>query len=123
MSLPYVFCPKCKTNVVWPPSLSPEEKSKIAAEVRTSRLAAVKLNHEPSASISGRQRRYHSMSRRNVGDVIAVSGPCKTKCRSAGNAVRPIWTGEQREGVELSQCIFPTSHLTNTDESSRRQTC
>jgi Zn finger protein HypA/HybF involved in hydrogenase expression len=43
---PYVFCPKCKTNVVLPPSLSPEEKSTIAAEVRASPVAAVKLNHE-----------------------------------------------------------------------------
>jgi len=43
---PHIFCPKCRTNVVWPSSLSPEDKSKIAAEVRESPLAAVKLNHE-----------------------------------------------------------------------------
>jgi hypothetical protein len=32
--------------VVWPPTLSLEEKAKIAAEVRESPLAAAKLNHE-----------------------------------------------------------------------------
>jgi hypothetical protein len=41
---PHIFCPKA--NVVWPASLPSEEKSRIAAEVRESPLAAVKLNHE-----------------------------------------------------------------------------
>lgn|SRR5574337_1456845 len=43
---PYIFCPQCKANVVWPASLSSAEKSGIAAEVRENLLAAVKLNHE-----------------------------------------------------------------------------
>jgi hypothetical protein len=42
---PYVFCPRCKTNVAWPASLSAEEKSKIAAKVRASPLTGVKLAH------------------------------------------------------------------------------
>jgi hypothetical protein len=40
---PYVHCPKCKTNVVWPAYLSAEEKVQIAAEARASPLAAVIL--------------------------------------------------------------------------------
>mgnify|MGYP007135469993 CR=1 FL=1 len=32
---PYVLCPKCKTNVVWPASLTAEEKSWLASEVRS----------------------------------------------------------------------------------------
>ena len=43
---PYIFCPKCKANVVWPASLSSEEKSRFAVEARESPLAAVKLTHE-----------------------------------------------------------------------------
>lgn len=42
---PYVFCPKCGTNIVWPTSLSAAEKSRIAAEVRADTLAGAKLAH------------------------------------------------------------------------------
>ena len=40
---PYVFCTKCRANVVWPASLSVEEKSRIAGEVRADLLAGAKL--------------------------------------------------------------------------------
>jgi hypothetical protein len=42
---PHIFCPKCKTSVAWPASLTAEEKSAIAAEVRASPLSGVKLAH------------------------------------------------------------------------------
>jgi hypothetical protein len=42
---PYVFCPKCRTNVVWPAHLSAEEKSGLAAEVRSSPSSGAKLGH------------------------------------------------------------------------------
>ena len=42
---PYVFCPKCRTNVVWPERLSAEEKSGLAAQVRSSPSSGAKLAH------------------------------------------------------------------------------
>ncbi len=88
MSLPYVFCPKWKTNVVWPPSLSPEEKSKIAAEVRTSRLAAVKLNHERfglnlreakalSFDVTKKRGECHRCQR-PLQDEVSICGQCRS---------------------------------------------
>lgn len=42
---PYIFCPKCGTNVVWPASLNAEEKKMLAAEVRANPLSGAKLAH------------------------------------------------------------------------------
>lgn len=41
----YIFCPKCRANVVWPASLSAEDRSEVAAEVRSSPLSGAKLAH------------------------------------------------------------------------------
>ncbi len=42
---PYIFCPKCGMNVVWPASLTAEEKKMLAAEVRSDPLSGAKLAH------------------------------------------------------------------------------
>ena len=85
---PYVFCPKCKTNVIWPPSLSPEEKSTIAAEVRASPLAAVKLNHERfglnlreakalAFHVTKKRGECHRCHR-SLQDEVSICGQCRS---------------------------------------------
>jgi hypothetical protein len=93
---PHIFCPKCRTNVVWPSSLSPEDKSKIAAEVRESPLAAVKLNHEHFGLNLREAKALAFHVTKSVGSAIAVTDRCRKKCRSVANAGRPIWIGEHR---------------------------
>jgi Zn finger protein HypA/HybF involved in hydrogenase expression len=85
---PYIFCPKCKANVVWPASLSSAEKSGIAAEVRENLLAAVKLNHE-RFSLNLREAKalaFHVTKKhgechrchRPLQDEVSVCGLCRS---------------------------------------------
>lgn len=38
---PFIFCPRCRTNVVWPHDLQCEQKNGVAAKVRSDVLAGV----------------------------------------------------------------------------------
>jgi hypothetical protein len=40
---PYIACPKCKTNVVWPISISDDAKKKFATTTRSSIAEGIKL--------------------------------------------------------------------------------
>lgn len=85
---PYIFCPKCKANVVWPASLSLEEKSTIAAEVRENPLAAVKLNHERFGLSLGEAKAlaFHVTKKhgqchrchRPLTDEVSICGQCRS---------------------------------------------
>jgi hypothetical protein len=85
---PYLFCGRCRTNVVWPASLSAEEKSRIAVEVRSNALCGVKLLHSqfgldlPEAKVlwfhitqkrGGCHRCY-----RPVQDEVSICTQCKS---------------------------------------------
>ena len=39
---PYINCPKCRQNVVWPASLSVEDKKAIAEEIRRDSVAGMR---------------------------------------------------------------------------------
>jgi hypothetical protein len=91
---PHIFCSKCKANVVWPASLSSEEKSRFAAEARESPLAAVKLTHERLGLNLREAKALAFHVTRSVANAIAVTDRCKAKRRSVGNADPQISIGD-----------------------------
>ena len=85
---PYVFCTKCRANVVWPASLSVEEKSRIAGEVRADLLAGAKLVNGQfglnlreakalSFHITRKKGECHRCHRR-VQDEVSVCQQCRS---------------------------------------------
>ena len=89
MGRPYISCPKCKTNVVWPESLSEADKRAIAETTRKSRFEGAKrmksefgldlrLAKGLSLHISQPQGKCH-----RCGSALSAAVSVCPKCQSA----------------------------------------
>ncbi|HUI97563.1 MAG TPA: hypothetical protein VLX44_17540 [Xanthobacteraceae bacterium] len=86
---PQLFCPRCKASIVWPLSLSADDKARTATEVRASAMAGAKWLHERFGLELGEAKALSFHVTRTVGQCHrchrALQGEASIcrQCRSA----------------------------------------
>ena len=85
---PFIACPKCRQNVVWPEALSADDKSALAQASRRSRLEGAQLAHR-KYDLDLREAKALSLHISEDGRCHRCAAPVTeelsicTKCRSA----------------------------------------